>query len=127
MQKFNLIVIVGNYYFTFQTLCIKISRGEPNGAVVRSNHVVHTAAYECQLICDYFITPFFDKIYPNGWWSYSWTTRGATEFMNWAYLVINHFHIIPGFDKSILDLPRDELSFSHICDAQVTFMYAYLW
>ena len=55
------------------------------------------------------------------------SATNATEFMNWAYLVINHFHIIPGFEKSILDLPRDEISFSHVTDEQVTFIYTYLW
>ena len=55
------------------------------------------------------------------------TATNATEFMHWAYLVFNHFNFIPGYRKSILELPREEIVFTDVNEAQIEFLYTYLW
>ena len=51
----------------------------------------------------------------------------ATDFMKWAYLFINHFRLIPGFSREVLERPRDEISFGSVPDSQVNFLYLVLW
>ena len=47
--------------------------------------------------------------------------------MKWAYQFINHFRLIPGFTREMLERPRDEISFGPVPDAQVTLLYLVLW
>ena len=42
------------------------------------------------------------------------SATNATEFMRWAFLVFNHLNIIPGFCKSILEIPREEIIFTDL-------------
>ena len=55
------------------------------------------------------------------------SATNATDFMKWAYLFIYHYKIIPGFMREVFDRPREELSFEHVTDAQVNFLYFVLW
>ena len=57
----------------------------------------------------------------------SFSATNATEFMKWAYQFINHFRLIPGFTREMLERPRDEISFGPVPDAQVTLLYLVLW
>ena len=57
----------------------------------------------------------------------SFSATNSTEFMKWAYQFINHFRLIPGFTREMLERPRDEISFGTVPDAQVTLLYLVLW
>ena len=47
--------------------------------------------------------------------------------MNWAYLAINHFKLVPGFTEDILEHPRSEIGFPLLQSNKVDFLYMYLW
>ena len=54
----------------------------------------------------------------------SFSATNATEFTKWAYLIMKHFKLIPGFTREVLERPRYEISFGPVPDAQVTFLIA---
>ena len=51
----------------------------------------------------------------------------TAEFMNWSFLVINHFSLLPAFSEEVLSKPREQLSFGTASPDVVDFMYKYVW
>ena len=55
------------------------------------------------------------------------TATNETEFMTWAYKAMSHFSRAYGFREEILHQPRDSLEFPNMTEAQVDFLYQYVW
>ena len=51
----------------------------------------------------------------------------TAEFMNWTFLVINHFSLLPAFTEEVLHRPRELISFGTASTETVDFMYKYVW